>query len=79
LDSLAVTTWSEVFAGSPRYAAIESVFKLIEKPAATINEVYAKMGWVMMDLNAIERDALPGLAKAALVDREPVRVGPPPF
>jgi len=76
---MTATTWKEVYRDSPRYAAIASVFREIERPAATIDLIYAKMGRVMMDLNAIERDALPALVKAALVDREPVRVGPPSF
>ena len=59
------TTWQETFRDSPRYAAIESVFKLI-KTDALVTEVYSKMGRVMVDLNFIESDALPALVKAEL-------------
>jgi hypothetical protein len=71
------TTWQETYHGSPRYAAIESVFELIKKPTATVNEIMAKMNRTMQNLNGEERDKLPAFVKAALVDREPVRSGPP--
>jgi hypothetical protein len=71
------TTWREVFNDSPRFTAIESVFKLIERRDLTVNEVWTRANRVMRDLNAEERDRLPDFLKAALVDREPVRAGPP--
>jgi hypothetical protein len=73
------TTWQETFRGSPRFKAIESVFKLIEKPDVTINEIWAKANRVMRDLNGEERDRLPDFVRAALVDREPVRTVPLPM
>jgi hypothetical protein len=67
------TTWREVFKDSPRLKAIESVFKLIEKPDLTVNQIWARANLVIRDLNAEERERLPDFIKAALVDREPVR------
>jgi hypothetical protein len=66
------TTWSELFADSPRLKEISSVFKEIDRPEATIDQIYAKMSAVMPRLND-KRNALPPLVKAALVGREPVR------
>ena len=71
------TTWQEQFKDSPRFAAIQSVFKLIEKPDVLVTEIWAKANRVMQNLNAEEREALPALVRSALVDREPARVGPP--
>jgi hypothetical protein len=73
------TTWQEVYRDSPRYAAIQSVFKLIEKPDVLVTDIWAKANRVMIDLNGIEREALPALVRAALVDREPIRVDAPPM
>jgi hypothetical protein len=73
------TTWQETFQDSPRFAAIQSVFKLIEKPTATVTEIWAKANRVMQNLNGLERDRLPDFVRAELVNREPVRVGPPPM
>ena len=42
-------------------------------------EIWGKANQVMKDLNAEERDRLPGYVRAALVDREPIKVGPPPY
>jgi hypothetical protein len=47
------------------------------KPDLTTNAIWAKANRVIRDLNAEEREKLPDFLKAALVDREPVRVGPP--
>jgi hypothetical protein len=71
------TSWQEVYRESPRYEAIAGVFKLIEKPNALVNEIWAKANRVMVDLNGEEREKLPAFVKTALADREPVRVGPP--
>ena len=71
------TTWREVFNDSPRFKAIEGIFELIKKPDLTTNAIWAKANRVIRDLNAEEREKLPDFLKAALVDREPVRVGPP--
>ena len=73
------TTWREVFKDSPRIAAIESVFKLIERPDLTVNAIWAKANLLMRDLNGEERDRLPDFVKAELINRESVRVGPPPM
>jgi hypothetical protein len=67
------TTWAETFRDSPRFAAIESVFKFIERADVTIDQIWTKANRVMRDLNAEERDRLPAFVRAALVDREPVR------
>ena len=72
------TTWKETFRDSPRFAAIQSVIKLIEKPDATVGEIWAKAGRVMQGLNGEERDRLPAFVRSALVDREPVRTVPNP-
>jgi len=55
------------------------VFKLIEKPELTVNEVWAKVSKMMQGLNAEERERLPDFVRAALVDREPMKVGAPPM
>jgi hypothetical protein len=73
------TTWQQTFQGSPRYAAIESVFKLIDKPNVLVNEIWKKVGEVSQTLNADERDRLPAFVRAALVGREPVRTAPLPM
>lgn len=66
------TTWRETFKDSPRLKAIESVFRLIERPDATIETIWAKTGKVMTELNALEREALPAFVRAELKDREPI-------
>jgi hypothetical protein len=66
------TTWQETFKDSPRFAAIQSVFKLIEKPDVLVTEIWAKANRVMIDLNAEEREMLPALVRAELKNREPV-------
>ena len=66
------TTWTETFRDSPRFEAIQSVFKLIEKPDALVTEIWAKANSVSQSLNGEERENLPGFVKAELVDREPV-------
>ena len=65
-------TWLTEFKQSPRYAAIQSVFKAIEKPDVTVNEIWAKVSKVMQDLNAEERERLPAFVRAELKNREPV-------
>jgi hypothetical protein len=67
------TTWQETFHDSPRYAAIASVFALIDKPDVLVNQIWKRTNEVTQTCNAEERDALPGFVRAALVDREPVR------
>ena len=54
------------------------MFKLIDKPNALVTDIWAKANRVMIDLNGIEREALPAFVKAALVDREVILAGPPP-
>jgi hypothetical protein len=66
------TTWQETFRHSPRFAAIESVFKLIERPDVTVNEIWKKANNVMKNLNGEEREKLPDFVRSALVNREPV-------
>lgn len=36
---MTTTTWLDAFRDSPRIADIQSVFNLIEKPTATVNEI----------------------------------------
>jgi hypothetical protein len=73
------TAWQETFRDSPRFAAIQSVFKLIEKPEVTVNEIWAKANRVMQGLNGEERERLPAFVRAELVNSEPVRVSPLPM
>ena len=70
------TTWTETFRDSPRFEAIQSVFKLIEKPDALVTEIWAKANSVSQSLNSEEREKLPRFVKAELVDREPVGTAP---
>ncbi|MFA5952756.1 MAG: hypothetical protein WC807_21050 [Hyphomicrobium sp.] len=55
---------------SPRFAAIEGVFKLIDNPKATKSEIWKKMNAVGQECNADERDRLPALVQAAYDKRE---------
>lgn len=73
------TTWQDTFRDSPRLKSIESVFKLIEKPTATTNEIWKRTNEVTQALNAEERDQLPAFVRAELKDREPVRTVPNPM
>ena len=73
------TTWQQAFHGSPRYAAIASVFALIERPDVLVNQIWKRANEVSQTLNSEERDALPAFVRAALVNREPVRTAPLPM
>ena len=63
--------YAEEFASSPRYKAIEAIFKAIDKleDDALLLELSALMGRTLQSLNGEERYKLPDLVRQALKER----------
>ena len=70
-EQVATTTTirlADEFRGNARFAAIESIFRLVDADASA-TEVWATASKVMQSLNGDERGKLSDLIKQALKDR----------
>ena len=68
---MTTTTYADEFKSSPRFKAIEAIFKAIDKleDDASLNELSALMGRTLQNLNGDERYRIPDLVRKALKER----------